>query len=82
MRDLWAYVGGSAVNDFAKMLAAHDWYYSWSDDYTVWNAGQEAHDALVREYESYAKTRGERAARELWNRYAPKEYRMEARDAG
>ena len=34
--------------DFYRKLLAHDWYYAWSDDSTVYRAGQIAHALLVQ----------------------------------
>lgn len=34
--------------DFYRKLLAHDWYYAWSDDSSVYRAGQVAHALLVQ----------------------------------
>ena len=32
--------------EFLKVLARHDWFYQYSDDYSVWRRGQEASDRI------------------------------------
>lgn len=33
---------------YANLLKGHDWYYNYSDDYSVWRAGQKSQEELYR----------------------------------
>lgn len=35
------------VEQYRAALAAHDWFYEWSDDYHVWKRGQAQRAALL-----------------------------------
>jgi hypothetical protein len=35
------------LSDFYNALEAHDWYFDYSDDHSVWKRGVAARDALV-----------------------------------
>lgn len=34
-------------NDYVETLDHHDWYYSYSDDHSVWRRGNETHKNIV-----------------------------------
>jgi hypothetical protein len=36
------------ITQYREKLAAHDWFYDWSDDHRVWRQGQEARKELER----------------------------------
>lgn len=36
-----------SLADFWDMLNSHDWYYDWSDDHRVWQAGRTVKEKLV-----------------------------------
>lgn len=50
-------------------LKHHDWYYQYSDDHRVWQAGRSAYARI----QSLMAKVGEPLATELFNRYCPKE---------
>ena len=33
--------------EFLKLLKAHDWYYMYSDDHSVWRRGQNERDVIM-----------------------------------
>jgi len=35
------------LQEFDAQLAAHDWFYEYSDDHSVWEAGRAAHSKLL-----------------------------------
>ena len=35
------------LEDYVALLRAHDWRYSRSDDYTVWNKGKASYENLI-----------------------------------
>ena len=38
-----------ALINLNRLLAHHDWYYNYSDDYTVWTRGVSERDAINAE---------------------------------
>lgn len=63
--------------DLEKELAQHDWFYNWSDDHRVWQAGNR-HDQYIRDLIKGGLRTGELSRQdveELWNKYAPAEFR-------
>ena len=38
-----------ALINLDRLLATHDWYYNYSDDYTVWTRGQIERSAIDAE---------------------------------
>lgn len=34
------------LKEFYEQLEAHDWFYEWSDDHSVWGRGKEDRDRL------------------------------------
>lgn len=38
-----------ALINLDRLLAHHDWYYNYSDDYTVWTRGQIEREAINAE---------------------------------
>lgn len=61
------------LEEFEKLLKAHDWYYHFSDDARWYNAGAASSNHISR---MKAEFTGENAvkAQELYNKYAPKSY--------
>lgn len=49
-----------------KALSKMDWYYSYSDDSSVWRAGQAKMEALCADRDALQE-----AGREIWSLYAP-----------
>lgn len=35
-----------SLKDYYQKLESHDWYYDYSDDYTVWSRGHRIHQQL------------------------------------
>ena len=54
------------VFTYETRLAYHDWYYSMSDDYTVYVKGNTEYQALCKLREVLDKDSV------IWNKYAPK----------
>ena len=57
-----------------RLLQFHDWYYNYSDDYSVWQRGQREHDAISEEQRRLiheVKVSVEEIL-ELTHKYAPK----------
>ena len=55
--------------DYIRHLRNHDWYFDWSDDFSVWVAGNSSYRNLV------AKQRLLDPIWLLWNEYAPEDMR-------
>lgn len=58
------------VQEYAKLLAAHDWHYPRADDYSVYSKGKRERDELRRlskTLDPYSK---------IWNQFAPAEYQI------
>jgi hypothetical protein len=53
-----------------RALKTHDWYSSYSDDHQVWAAGEAANKELAR----LVKLVDQGKVRELWAKYAPKDF--------
>lgn len=43
------------VNEFVKMLGAHDFWFQYSDDGGVWRRGQQSQDNIMRMIQKYPK---------------------------
>lgn len=55
--------------EYRAALAAHDWYYDYSDDYSAWGRGRDEREAL-RTARAKLDADGK-----IWNEYAPNQYR-------
>lgn len=60
----------NSEQQYRTALAGHDWYYDYSDDYSVWAAGQRQREAL-REMRKNIDTTGA-----IWNEYAPADFQF------
>ena len=63
-----------ALINLDRLLATHDWYYNYSDDYTVWTRGQIERGAIDAEQRRLI-SEGLATAEELialTDRYRPK----------
>lgn len=54
--------------EYRKALAGHDWYYDYSDDYSVWAAGKRQRESL-REMRKHIDPEGV-----IWNECAPPDF--------
>jgi len=59
-----------ALEMFEQMCKAHDWYYDYSDDHTVWKRGRESEAKLISKY-NWMKTRYPAATEEIWKSVCP-----------
>jgi hypothetical protein len=60
--DIWA--------NLEDHLKTHDWYYAFSDDHRVWQAGEQARHVLLDLLNDANKVDADKA-RALFRRYAP-----------
>ena len=60
--------------EYRAALAAHDWHFERSDDPSVWNAGQRS---LFRLQATRKRIDKDGA---IWNKYAPAEFRVAAKE--
>ena len=58
------------TKELEQKLRAHDWWYHYSDDYSVVRRGERAWDALI----ALAKTFPVEVVRPLWAKHAPKDF--------
>ena len=69
-------MSADAMAEYRRALAAHDWFYDFSDDHGAWSRGNAQRTAL----------RGMRARLDptgaVWNEFAPAEYRTAATPEG
>jgi len=56
--------------EYEQRLKKHDWYYEYSDDFRVWEAGSRSYDELERMRKKLMKIDSKRAT-ELWDKYSP-----------
>jgi hypothetical protein len=54
-----------------KLMESHDWYYDFSDDYSVWSKGHQQHNAIRRLAESLDQRGVSDEVDELFKRYRP-----------
>jgi len=57
-----------------KLLQSHDWYFDYSDDYSVWKKGMAQRDAINQEQKRLISTglATVEEVQELTQKYAPK----------
>lgn len=55
---------------YRQALGAHDWYYDYSDDHSVWAAGK-AQRAALRDMRNNIDADGK-----IWNEYAPADFKF------
>ena len=57
-----------------KLLKSHDWYFDYSDDYSVWKKGMAQRDAINQEQKRLISNglATVEEVQELTNKYAPK----------
>lgn len=55
---------------YRELLATHDWFYEYSDDYTVWSRGSGVRNKL-RTLRNQVDPAGK-----IWNEYAPDQYKF------
>lgn len=58
------------MEDYIKALKAHDWYYEYSDDHSVWTRGRASKVALNAMQLVYDK------AYAIWNQHCPKDLQI------
>lgn len=56
--------------NFENILKYHDWYYDYSDDYSVYTAGKNFHNWLINAFRELSNVDADKAT-EIWNKYAP-----------
>lgn len=61
----------NSLTQFEKALAAHDWYYDYSDDYSVWQRGIRNQDDLLRQRHALRAAGLGEAAEALWRKHCP-----------
>lgn len=61
---------GEIWTDLEKRLKDHDWYYAFSDDHGVWQAGEKSRRVLLDLLGEAAKIDTPKARR-MFKRYAP-----------
>jgi hypothetical protein len=54
------------MQEYRRRLAAHDWYFDYSDDQKAWRAGRDERNAL------YGLAHKLDPKFEVWKEYAPK----------
>ena len=63
-----------AEEQFRELLSQHDWYYTYSDDNSVFRAGKASETKVKQAYRAFAKSHGEAKARQIWSEIAPQGY--------
>lgn len=61
----------NTLAQFEKALAAHDWYYDYSDDHSVWQRGVRQNDELLRQRRALREAGLGAAADALWRKHCP-----------
>ena len=57
-------------SEYRKALAAHDWWYAFSDDGSVWRSGRASLDRLSQAAKAIDPQW------QIWNEYAPDEMKV------
>lgn len=57
------------LENYKKMLKAHDWMYQWADDARIFNAGHREHQELKRTQQTLDPDF------EIWDQFCHPEYR-------
>ncbi len=60
----------SQIEAYKQALKKHDWYYSFSDDHSVYRRGEAAERALITQRHQFDPTG------EIWNSMAPIEFQL------
>jgi hypothetical protein len=62
------------LNTLKELLARHDWFYNYSDDYTAWTRGQNESNAIQAEKNRLAREclATQEEITELTAKYRPK----------
>ena len=66
--------------ELEESLKRHDWYYNYSDDGSVWRAGQRSYERISSLMSKYAKLMGQEAADEIWNANCPEDFKTRKRE--
>jgi len=61
----------NTLAQFEAALAEHDWYFDYSDDYSVWQRGIRQHDELLRQRDALRGMGLGAAADALWRKHSP-----------
>lgn len=56
-------------SDYVARLAGHDWFFDYSDDYSVYSRGHENYQALLHARKQFDPDGA------IWNEYAPPQFR-------
>ena len=59
------------MEEYARRLQTHDWFYDYSDDHSVWTKGSSERSDLYRIREDLDPNY------EVWNKHAPEMFRRE-----
>lgn len=54
---------------YRELLATHDWYYNFSDDYSVWAKGK-SHASKIWDFQQDIDPKFA-----IWNQYAPDDFK-------
>lgn len=60
------------VEKFLSVSKHHDWYYQYSDDYSVWSAGNRHYSVISEAFRALQKVDPDLAI-DTWNSVAPKD---------
>lgn len=60
------------LEKFEEMLKNHDWYYEYSDDHGVWQAGRRSKGEVMAELTRLKNTEMSQRAIELFEKYKKK----------
>lgn len=61
------------LDQFGLLIAKHDLYYFYADDYNVWRAGHEQSNKIENLYRSM-NPKNKEAARNMWNTMVDERY--------
>lgn len=63
----------TTTEDYLQALRGHDWYYDYTEDHRVWEAGRNQRDALNDMRKRFDPTG------EIWNQYAPADCKIKTK---
>lgn len=70
------------LTEFTNDLKAHDWFYDYSDDHSVWTRGRNERKQLQNVASTLVKTKQASTdeVTELWNTYAPDRFQSQPKN--
>jgi len=71
------------VDEFVITLKRHDWYYDYAEDFGAFKVGMESKKKLMDLFRKIIDSGMDvKAAVDIYNEYAPENYKLDTKDIG